>query len=172
MGLTDKAPPRLENDVLTTWWLGDTAVDADASDVDLWCFSGDKKYLEAKPGEAPAEIKFRGLTSRELRMLPKPPQGEMVHPLYFVQAARFGVLSVGGIPVRRIDVGGVMALSDETIDQLDSITAEIPLAQAMGAISQEQPTGEESATCVDVSLAEWLGIHVVARTFRVRGKGI
>lgn len=168
--LTIKKPPRLEPETYETVWIGDDAVDAAASDADRWCETGDAAFLVRRPDAEAATIVFRALTDREVSVLPRAEDDLGVHPLWFLETARYGVVSVRGMGLRRRRHAGVVGLSDESLDALSEHRHPIPLALALWSMhaSGERP----EAAPIECSLAEWLGVQILARTFRGRRRGV
>jgi hypothetical protein len=163
-----KAAPRLEPEALETAWIGDDAIDLSASDIDRWCETGDPSVLVARAGGEIARIRYRALTDREVAMLPRSDGDDHgLHPQWFLEAARYGIVSVDGISLRRRRSGGVVGLADASLDMLAAQYAPIPLVLALWAIHGDGPR-PDSAERISVSLAEWLGVRVLAETFRAR----
>jgi len=161
-----KGPARLEPETYETIWIGDDAVDAAASDADRWCETGDPVYLVLRTDAEAATIAYRPLTDREVSVLPRSEDDLGVHPLWFLEAARYGVISVRGVGLRRRRHSGVVGLSDDSLDALAAHRHPIPLALALWSLHS---TGERPASVpIECSLAEWIGVRVLAATFRGR----
>jgi len=177
MGLKRRKAPELAPRTLETLWWGDEAVDREASDLDGWCRTADGSLLITKPGEKASKIVYRALTEREESALPISLEGDprgITARCY--EAARYGLVKISGESLlRRRNEHGLLGLSDATMDDVSEFRAELPLSRAFeswsDALGLENVKREEQAVVMETSLLVWLGIHVIAATFRARGVG-
>ena len=175
MGLKRKAAPKLDPEVHETAWVGDDAIDREASDVNGWCETAEVERLKCKPGKDDLSIiRYRGLTDREVALLPRSDEDGEVHPLWFVEATRYGVVSVKGLPLRRRRVGGVSGLDDATMDDLMKERDKLPVILAMRVLADEPDSMErpKEPKSVNTALPDWLGIHILGLTFRNRKRNV
>jgi len=176
MGLKRKAAPRLDPEVHETAWVGDDAIDREASDVNGWCETADHTRLKALPGKGDdlSIIRYRGLTDREVALLPRGEEAGSVHPLWFVEAARYGIVSIKGVPLHRRRVGGVSGLSDATMDELMEMRDSLPVVLASRVLLDDPSEVEapEAPENVETALPDWLGVHILGLTFRNRKRNV
>jgi hypothetical protein len=116
-------------------WIGDDAVDADATDVPNWIKTGNGEVL--KEGASPTVFQTRALSPTMLelvlnhaRLRPKDEPGprtvlsiellERNWPAAERAAVAYGVVSIeNGPEVKRVQDAGGLRLSDATLDALD-----------------------------------------------------
>lgn len=172
--LTIKPPPPLEDTRLTTLWIGDPAIDVEDSDIDRWCETGDPDYLTARPGEKASAITYRRLSELELGALPSG-GGQGGFERRMIAAACYGLVSIDGLKLQH-------EIKDElyrvAFTQLASFHEEwratIPLWRPGNVMFQvergvdlvDPSKGREEES----SLPVWLGVQILARSFRFRGR--
>ena len=174
MGLKRRRAPNLGPTQIDTLWFGDEAVDQKSSDLDNWCRTADPAHLVMKDGEKPVKIVFRPLTEREESALPITNEGDprgITARCY--EAARYGLMRVAGENLlRRRNEHGLMGLTDAVMDELTDIRADIPLGYAFDSWNDAlgiEGNRKDRPLNVDSSLVIWVGIHVIAATFRAKG---
>ena len=166
-----------DNPIYETVWIGDTAVDREATDVEQWLTTGEGYVL--LPQQKPSIIRYRGLTDREFLNVQTDSQdylGNMV-----TEIARYGVKSIEGQSLRKEKRGGIPCLTDDSLDALAAITEELPLGRHLNHLFRvtfellEKRLGVELLSQIpehdeseigEVSLVSWLAALVAARSFR------
>jgi len=169
MALNLRETPRcLQSDPVGEVWPGDPAVDLAASDLVAWCAEGGQAGLVLRTDETPTVIRWTPLTPQAYSAVKlvagRDPAG------YVVEAAARGVLPSpadglvreSGIP--RLTEGSLARLGERVID-LPIHAAYDALAVAEGRAPGDPSLREEM---VEASLAELLGLHILAATFRIR----
>lgn len=169
-----RTPDHLEPDHrIETVWPGDEAVDAAGSDLVTWCRSGStdgRTGLSIRPGSSPSIITWRPLGPREL-MLVSEASGSGSATAYPFEAARYGIVSVSGVDLRRERRGGLLGLSDASLDALAQEVALVPYLVAIEELHRAQ--GRPAATPAETtliwaSIAEVVGVHILTASFRAR----
>jgi hypothetical protein len=115
--------------VRTTAWVGDEDADLDASDVEEWCASANPEALVSRPRGKLTRIRYRALTERELMALGPPTGDDLL--VWFVEAARYGLVSIDGEDLGRVSRKGLRQIDQKSTDDLCDIKAEIPLDAAI-----------------------------------------
>ena len=170
----DLEPRRYE-----TIWLGDDAVDRDASAgaVPHWAETGETDGLTMRSGIEPSPIVYRALTTRELSQLPllDGSGGAIVSLCY--EATRYGLLSIRGLRLRFAKHHGIRGLADASLDRLAEYHEEIPIMllharwlSCRGYELEPDPSGPADDAPMMTDLAQWIGGLVLAATFRA-GRG-
>ena len=165
-----KPTPGLEVSTHETWWWGDDAIDHEASagQLSAWCETGDTSGLILRAGQRPSVVKLKTLTPPEVAQLPAL---DRVVPACY-EAARFGLVSVEGLRLRRELRDGIPCLSVEALQSLSTYRAAIPAFRAHYAwmraygvdITEQEMADADAPFACD--LAQWIGAQVLARTFR------
>jgi len=170
----DLEPRRYE-----TIWIGDDAVDRDASAGALqrWTETGETDGLTMRSGIEPSPITYRALTTREVSQLPllDGSGGAIVSLCY--EAARYGLLAIRGLRLRYARHHGIRGLADASLDLLAEYHAEIPIMllharwlRGRGFELEPDPSGPADDAAMTTDLAQWIGGLVLAATFR-SGRG-
>jgi len=149
---------------------GNQAVDIGASDLIRWCRScGQEGLVMADDEVEPITVTIRPLGRRAMRIVSERNKAES-HSSYLFEAARFGIVRVSGLELRRQRDGGVVGLTDEALDLLaDELEADIPFGAAIDElvhIRDGKPRKEAEYVPIPSDLAEVMGVHVLAATFR------
>lgn len=145
-------------------WVGDDAVDVEASDLQVWGDTGRGLTFKQDPPNPPCVIRTRALTPTLLelvfnyaRMMSSAPdptpeadaRTEVVYrnwPAAERAAVAYGVVAIeGGPPVKRTMDAGGWRLSDETLDSLDMRYAGLRLIGHLGnlILADSRPTESE-----------------------------
>lgn len=172
MGLRKRPAPDLLSTRIDAHWWGDEAVDEAASDIRLWNRSGGTQGLVFRPGVEPVQIRYRGLTDPELYTIPIGATNEE-SVARFYEAAKIGLISVRGEDLRRIRVNGALRLTDESLVALCDVKAAVPFNETLCVLQEAQGAPVEMseqarAALVEVSLPVWVGVHILAASFRAR----
>ena len=164
--LNIKDAPPLDADQATTFWLGDPAIDVEASDVARYAATGEAGALVVRPGQTPAKIVWRPLDEWELGSIPD----AATLTMRCVEAASMGLVSVEGYRLSRLHERGsvsgripmsqLRALRGERATFAVGITCD-ELFQAQGA----DPNPRLREEVGEVSLPEWFGLLILARSF-------
>lgn len=186
MGLgLDRAHRRLvlQPKVLETAWLGDKAFDQERSNAAEWARTADLSFLAAREGLQPAILRYRALRDAEMQMMPSARDGEPFHPLWFREACRYGLVGITDpedeIQLdRHRDSVGLWRVSDTQMDELDTCRARLPWGYALLALRDAKEDAQEEidpeamealkGAALEVTLPHWVGLHVLAATFRAR----
>lgn len=174
MGLKKRSAPEMRGTVYDTVWIGDENADLSASDINKWCATADPEFVKAVEGKKLAKIRYRALTEREEGMLPRGTPDEPKVERMCCEAARYGIVSIDGVALARSRIDRVLGLADSTLDELCEHKEPMPLSlafrswsSALGTDESDEPT-KDQLDHVSVSLPVWLGVHILAATFRAR----
>lgn len=162
-------PPPLDQDAATTFWLGDPAVDQDASDVARYAETGEADALVVRPGQTPTAIRWRPLDEWELTTLPDVATTSL--ELVCVDAAAMGLVSIEGYKLHRLfprgSVAGVIPMDElralrglRTTFQV-GLTFDRYYARRYGR--ESNPTMREQVG--EISLPVWFGALILAHSF-------
>lgn len=167
--LTVKRAPELRATCSETYWIGDPAIDRDASDVASWTATADPAALVVHPGQAPSKITWRPLTETEVLELTSDPGHALTRLL---DAFRLGLVSIEGVSLERRVIRGRGWIDQRDVDGLMALEAPIPNYLAMRAWVSVDPAfpGVEWRLDGEVRtpLPIWLGAMILAGTFRGR----
>jgi hypothetical protein len=172
MPIRRKEAPPLKAVIHETRWPGDDAIDVEASDLEAWSRTGDIDALVVRQGMTPAKIRYRGLTELEMSQVPWGETGQST--MAFMQACRYGLMSITEETLTRNARHGISGLSTNTLEDLINAVAEIPLGPALKTLYEAVGISDDSLTnrTMEVSLPMWLGVHILATTFRARREDI
>jgi len=170
--LTIDEAPNLAPEPEETHWIGDPAIDRDASpDVGKWAATGDVEALAVRDGAEAAVIKWRPLEELELNALPViEDSGDIV--LQFVAAAQYGLQEIEGVKLKRsvrkglplIQMGQMKAMAQQW-------RAPIPFWRTLDEWSKAGGnSGFKEAPDEVVSFPVWIGAVILARSFLERGR--
>ena len=173
MALKIKKPPRqLDPELIEEVWPGDPAVDAEQSDLAVWCRDGGNAGLVYKSDEGePTKIYIRPISVRaryNVDMI-----GASGSLNFLDEAFRYGFVKADGITPRWDRFGGVRGLHDDTLDAFSEQLFSLPWAhalEAMNAAREGRPYAKENASdeAQSMELTKLIGAHVLALTFRSR----
>jgi hypothetical protein len=167
MALTIKPPPALTAEPRTTYWVGDPAIDQDASDVVRWAETADPDALVIRPGATPTAIRWRALTGLELTAVIEGLPAIMQTPR---RAFRIGLVSVDGYPLSRVTESDVRQISYSNLQDLTELKARFQVRSALNRWLELDPlagrTFQPPFEPEDVFLPFWLGSVILASTFR------
>jgi len=157
----------------TTIWVGDPAVDREKSDVARWAETADKGALIVRPGEQATGIKFRALDEIELGALRSIDESEH----RFIAAAAMGLVEIKGVELRfsSVPIIGVRYVCSEQMRLLElGQRARFVLGPALNRwsaaeLGREILKGKALEAEDSVGLMTWLGVQILARSFRRRG---
>jgi len=149
---------------------GNQAVDIAASDLIRWCRScGQEGLVMASDEVDPITVTIKPLGRRAMGIVSERNKAES-YSSYLFEAARFGIVRVSGLDLRKQRNGGVVGLTDEALDLLaDEIEADIPSEAAIDElfhVRDGKPRKEDEYVPIPSDLAEVMGVHVLVATFR------
>lgn len=166
-----KEAPELEGKPGETYWPGDPAVDAEASDLVAWARSGgDVSHLVLRDDMTPSLIRFRRLERRAANAVRAEFASANVNA--FAEAFRHGLVEIEGVKVRRARVGGLYVLTDRSLDHLARAVAQLPSTELGGPVFERLGLGavESKPTQLEEwSLPEGIGALVCLASFPLRG---
>lgn len=162
------APP-LDAGRQTTYWIGDPAIDRQASDVARWCIEGDAESLVVRAGQTPSAIVWRPIDEWERGLIPSIASGGL--RLHLVTAARIGLLSIDGYELRRPrergHVDGIVPM-DQAL-ALRELRAEfgygLVVDAALVAEFEREPDLATRTQEGEITFPEWLGAVILAHSF-------
>lgn len=172
MTLKKRQAPKLVTTPVETCWIDDDAIDADASDAKKWATTGTMDGVVTLAGQKPGRIRYRALTEPELDVLP-PDGGDEALLARFYAAAAVGLVSVEGEHIDRERRSNAWRITDSCVSRLCEYHAPIHwnavLHAYFASIGVDIPLDEKDAERrADVSLPAWVGVHVLAASFRAR----
>jgi hypothetical protein len=160
-------------EVHETAWAGDPAV-ASVSDMARYVAEADADALELKPGKRASVIRFRGMTEREVYRVQRASREDGGGDTQFVEACRYGLVSIEEVSLPRAKVGGLLGLTDAALDTLFTATADLPITALMNVHARAvgvAPVAEPPKDLGPIGLALFIGVHVWRLTFfRLRGR--
>jgi hypothetical protein len=153
----------IESTVKETVWIMDPAVDLEATDIREWYDTGEGYVL--KRGQEASVIRYRSLDPRQqreagaqaydLNQLAKQNIEDLDKHALAGECARFGVVSIKGIDLKRRRYHGITGLRDDAMVKLARLT-----------FDNKKDLGGVEGLPSNTSLQDWIGGLIALNTFR------
>jgi hypothetical protein len=184
--LKKRKAPEVEAGPRDTFFICDSNIDLEQSNVYDWSLTANPDCLRPIEGKQLTRIRYRPLTELEIGQLP-PNDGRYQNFLARIfEACRYGLVSIDGIKLSKTRAEmGLYALTTAQLNDLCEFTGDIYFSDLIDKYvdcwsslilnkenrsEQEEDRSEEKkeSTTQDTSLPLWLGVHILLATFRSR----